>query len=1002
MVRPFGRLILLLVALFAIKSTLSAQTIYAPGCAGINPPPAITSTGSLTSGEDAGLHLMGATPNSTCVLVVGTTNTHPDGTPLELSLSNVAGVSPGCTLNVQPLITLQLQTDSQGEVHIYFKVPDSLGDKLCFQFGVIESLSPPSVAISDALQLDIQTGDGPFNYGEALQKSLTFYYAQRAGHLPQKYPLNWRGDAFNFELEQENGQYDVDAGILNRYMDAGDTVTFTLPITSAMTLMAWSGIEFEEGFRDSNQMDQLLDTLRWHADWCVAAHPEPNVFVGQIGQGAESHSFWGAPEIHTQAVGYRPKIWWLTPSNPGSEPVGEAAAFLAAASILFQQEDAVYAATLLQHARELYSFASTYQGTYNNAIPNISSYYNSYSGYTDELAWSATWLYRATGESEYLDAARVHFAASSPNPNWSQSWGGKINGTACLLAALTGEEQYRYAVEQHLDHWQPGGGISYTSGGLAWLDTWGSLRYSANTSFIAFAYAEMVGDPDGRYRSFGESQINYMLGDNPRDSSYVCGFGVNPPIRPHHVTAHGSWNNQINDPDPNRHTLWGALVGGPASADDFDYADVRSDYVTNEVSCDYNAGLVASLGWLAQEYGGSPLPDSEFPPIEPSYGKEMFVEASILEDGATFTKLRCMLNNRSAWPARMSDALSYRIYVDLSEVFAAGYGIEDVFVESGFLDGGTLGSLQLANAASNIWFVEISYSGELIGPGTGTNYRRECQVTIGLEGSASDAAWNPGNDPSIAGLAFGQAALEKTEMISVYDAGVFVFGEEGTVDCNNNGIDDAEDIANGASDLDGNGRPDECDPDCNGDGIPDAFEIAEGAEDCDFDGIPDACQPFSDCDSDGIADACAIAGGTVPDCNGNGIPDACDIASGIEDADRNGVPDSCELSGVQCAFEITDDWGSGFTADLTFTNGGQDLIPADWVIEFDATFGIVNLWQGELYSQTNGHFVVLAPEWSEAVEPGESFSIGFQGTGSSGTIAETTDVTLNGSPVPID
>lgn len=845
-------------------------------------------------------------------------------------------------------------------------------------------------------------GDGPFNYGEALQKGITFYYAQRAGDLPEEYPLNWRGDAFNFELEQENGQYDVDAGILNRYMDAGDTVTFVLPITSAMTLMTWSGIEFEDGFRDSNQMDELMDTLRWHADWCVAAHPEPNVFVGQIGQGPESHAFWGPAEIHTEAVGYRPKIWWLTPDNPGSEPVGEASAFLAAASILFQEEDAAYAATLLQHARELYSFANTYRATYNNAIPNISSYYNSYSGYMDELAWSAAWLYRATGESSYLDDAREHFAAASPNPNWSQSWGGKINGAACLLAGLTGEAQFRNAVEQHLDHWQPGGGVTYTSGGLAWLDTWGSLRYAANTSFIAFAYAEMVGDPDGRYRSFGESQINYMLGDNPRNSSYVCGFGVNPPVRPHHVHAHGSWNNQISDPNPNRHRLWGALVGGPASADDFDYVDDRSDYVANEVSCDYNAGFVASLGWLAREYGGSPLPDSDFPPVEDSYGEEMFVEASIIEDAGTSTTLRCMLNNRSAWPARMSNALSYRIYVDLSEVVAAGYGVEDVFVESGFLDGGTLGSLQVANAATNLWFVEISYDGEVIGPGSSTSFHRECQVTIGLGGSASDAAWNPDNDPSIAGLAFGESALEKTEMIPVHDAGVLVFGEEGTVDCNNNGIDDAEDIANGASDLDGNGRPDECDPDCNGDGTPDAYEIAQGAEDCDSNDVPDSCESFSDCDDDGVADACAIADGRVPDCNGNGVPDACDIASGSEDDDGNGIPDACEGTGVSATFDVEDDWGSGFIAYLSFTNGSDQPIPADWIIEFDATFDIVNLWQGELQSQTNGHFVVLPPWWSDIVEPGESFSIGFEGAYSSGSIDPPTNVTLNGAPVAVD
>ena len=136
-------------------------------------------------------------------------------------------------------------------------------------------------------------GTGAYNYGEVLQKSLSFYLAQRAGDLPQDYPLDWRGDCFDFDLDQVNGEYEYDPGILNRYMDAGDTPTFVLPISSAMTTMAWSGVDFSQGFVDSGLMDELKDALRWHADWCIAAHPQPDVFCGQIGQGGESHAFWG-------------------------------------------------------------------------------------------------------------------------------------------------------------------------------------------------------------------------------------------------------------------------------------------------------------------------------------------------------------------------------------------------------------------------------------------------------------------------------------------------------------------------------------------------------------------------------------------------------------------------------------------------------------------------------------------------------------------------------------
>jgi hypothetical protein len=51
-----------------------------------------------------------------------------------------------------------------------------------------------------------------------------------------------------------------------------------------------------------------------------------------------------------------------------------------------------------------------------------------------------------------------------------------------------------------------------------------------------------------------------------------------------------------------------------------------------------------------------------------------------------------------------------------------------------------------------------------------------------------------------------------------------------------------------------------------------------------------------DCNNNGISDATEIANGTSPDCNGNGIPDSCDIASGFaKDCNLNGVPDSCDL-----------------------------------------------------------------------------------------------------------
>ena len=76
---------------------------------------------------------------------------------------------------------------------------------------------------------------------------------------------------------------------------------------------------------------------------------------------------------------------------------------------------------------------------------------------------------------------------------------------------------------------------------------------------------------------FAKRQIDYALGQNPRNSSYVVGFGVNPPKNPHHRTAHSSWTDQLSFPVNSRHVLYGALVGGPKSNNDA-YVDDRNDF----------------------------------------------------------------------------------------------------------------------------------------------------------------------------------------------------------------------------------------------------------------------------------------------------------------------------------------------------------------------------------------------------------------------------------------
>jgi len=438
--------------------------------------------------------------------------------------------------------------------------------------------------------------------------ALYFYDAQRSGKLPEGFRVKWRGDS-----AMEDGS-DVGVDLTGGFYDAGDHVKFALPMASAMTLLSWGGIEYGDGYHRARQKGELLSLVRWGADWLMKAHPSEDVFYAQVGNGALDHDHWGPAEAMTMK---RP-AYKIDSSKPGSDVAAEASAALASAAILFKSEDPEYSQKLLRSARSLFALADNHRGRYSKVIHDAAEYYSS-AGYLDELIWAAAWLYRATRDPIYLQKAETYYQRFQDDDDlhWTQTWDDKIYGASVLLAELTGKDIYKDATERWLNFWTVGDNgkrVKYTPGGLAWLDRWGSLRYAANTAFLAFIYADRMRDHGTRYRDFARSQINYILGDNPEHRSYVVGFGLNPPRNPHHAGAHGSLNDDIDEPGDNRNILYGALVGGPSAPKDDAYVDRRSDYVTNEVSLDYNAGFTGALARMVLEYGGAPL--EVFPPSE--------------------------------------------------------------------------------------------------------------------------------------------------------------------------------------------------------------------------------------------------------------------------------------------------------------------------------------------------------------------------------------------------
>jgi hypothetical protein len=105
-------------------------------------------------------------------------------------------------------------------------------------------------------------------------------------------------------------------------------------------------------------------------------------------------------------------------------------------------------------------------------------------------------------------------------------------------------------------------------------------------------------------------QMDYLLGSNPEDRSYMVGYGKSPPTQAHHrgasvpilskeetVSCSMSFVNWFTKNGPNPNELTGAIVGGPDRNDNFD--DKRWDSSKTEPCTYINSLAVGPLAKLA-------------------------------------------------------------------------------------------------------------------------------------------------------------------------------------------------------------------------------------------------------------------------------------------------------------------------------------------------------------------------------------------------------------------
>lgn len=122
-------------------------------------------------------------------------------------------------------------------------------------------------------------------------------------------------------------------------------------------------------------------------------------------------------------------------------------------------------------------------------------------------------------------------------------------------------------------------------------------------------------------------QINYVLGHNPMNMSYVVGYGKKFPKQVHHRAASipktgarigctQGWKYR-DAKSPNPHVIEGAMVAGPNKFDK--YVDRRTNYEQAEPTLAANAALVGALVSLSTVTKTGVDANTIFNAIPPSY-----------------------------------------------------------------------------------------------------------------------------------------------------------------------------------------------------------------------------------------------------------------------------------------------------------------------------------------------------------------------------------------------
>lgn len=439
-------------------------------------------------------------------------------------------------------------------------------------------------------------------------------WTRPAGHLSDaKVPCAPKSGC-DYTLDVSGGWYD--AGDQGKYVVNGGISVWTL-LNQWERAVHWgkSSVDFDDGDlnipENGNKVPDLLDEARWELEFLLKMQvPDGRALAGMVHHKMHDEKW--------TALGTAPdqdpmKRLLFAPSTAATLNL---AAVAAQAARIWQKIDEAFAKKCIEAARKAYAAAKKNPKVLAGGHTEGGGPYGD-GELSDDFYWAAAELFITTGEdafkkdmtsSKWWKQVPAHEGGPA-GPMTSMTWAWTSSLGSLSLAVVPNNlgrsdvDEIRANVKKTADDYiQAMNHEGYRVPFAGARYPWGSNSFVLNNLLVM----GLAGDfsKDAKYADAVAAGMDYILGRNPMDQSYVTGYGTRPLRNPHHRF----WAHQANAKFPDAPP--GAVSGGPNSGIDDPQAkgagledcapqkcflDHIESWSTNEITINWNA----PLAWVA-------------------------------------------------------------------------------------------------------------------------------------------------------------------------------------------------------------------------------------------------------------------------------------------------------------------------------------------------------------------------------------------------------------------